>query len=69
MPCKEGHLLVDPFEHAEVLNNPLDGVSIHPATRKIQGSFLNQLPESGNCSGTCHEASGDNKTLIETGEN
>jgi hypothetical protein len=46
MPRKEGHLLVDaeekkanieyPFEHCEVINYTLDGVSIHPVTKKIQ---------------------------------
>jgi hypothetical protein len=56
MPCKEGHLLVDdkqkkeadneyPFEHGEVINYTLDGVSIDPVTTKLQGSFLTQLPE------------------------
>ena len=34
-----------PFEHGEVLNYTLDGVSIHPVTTKIQASFLTQLPE------------------------
>jgi hypothetical protein len=34
-----------PFEHAEVINHTLDGVSIHPVTTKIQASFLTQLPE------------------------
>ena len=42
MPRKEGHLLVDgltnktdieyPFEHGEVINYTLDGVSTHPVT-------------------------------------
>jgi hypothetical protein len=56
MPHKEGHLLVDwlknkkadieyPFEHGEVNNYTLDGVSIHPVTTKIQASFLTQLTE------------------------
>jgi hypothetical protein len=35
-----------PFEHGEVMNYTLDGVSIHPVTTKIQVSFLTQLPES-----------------------
>ena len=50
------HVLVDgqhlkkadfeyPFEHDEVINYTLDGVSIHPVTTKIQMSFLSQLPE------------------------
>ena len=34
-----------PFEHGEVINYTLDGVSIHPVTTKIQASFLTQLPE------------------------
>ena len=55
MPRKEGHLLVKkegqkvdieyPFEHVEVINYTLDGVSIHPVTTKMQVSFLTQLPE------------------------
>ena len=58
MPRKEEHLLVDvfilnffkvdieyPFEHGEVINYTLDGVSIHPVTTKIQASFLTQLPK------------------------
>ena len=34
-----------PFEHGEVFNCTLDGVSIQPVTTKIQVSFLSQLPE------------------------
>ena len=34
-----------PFEHGEVINCTLDGVSIHPVTTKIQASFLTQVPE------------------------
>ena len=56
MPHKR-HLLVEgkeekkadieyPFEHGEVINYTMDGVSIHPVTTKIQASFLTQLPES-----------------------
>ena len=55
MPHKEGHLFVDrykkkanieyPFEHGKVINDTLDGVSIHPVTTKIQASFLTQLQE------------------------
>jgi hypothetical protein len=52
MPRKEGHLLVDykknieyPFEHCEVIDNTLDGVSIHSVTTRIPASFLTQLLE------------------------
>ena len=54
MPRKEALLLVDgskekdieyPFEHGEVINYTLDGVSIHPVNTKIQASFLTQLPK------------------------
>ena len=56
MPQKEGHLLVNgynfkkqtlniPFEHAEVINYTLDGVSIYPLSTKMQASFLTQLQE------------------------
>jgi hypothetical protein len=31
------------FEHGEVINYTLDGVSIYPVTTKIQASFLTQL--------------------------
>jgi hypothetical protein len=34
-----------PFEHGEVINYTLDGVSIHPVTTKIQASYLTQLPD------------------------
>ena len=43
-----GFLLVEkkdiehPFEHGEVINYTLDGVSIDPVTTKIQASFLTQ---------------------------
>jgi hypothetical protein len=33
------------FEHGEINNYTLDGVSIHPVTTKIQVSFLTKLPE------------------------
>jgi hypothetical protein len=70
MPCKEGHLLVDekadieyPFEHGEVINYTLYGVSIHPVTTKIQVSFLTQFPErKETAQGFHHEANGDFKT-------
>ena len=52
MPHKR-HLLVEgkegkkadieyPFDHGEVINYTMDGVSIHPVTTKIQASFLTQ---------------------------
>ena len=31
------------FEHGEIINYTLDGVSIHPVTTKIQASFLNSV--------------------------
>ena len=34
-----------PFEHGEVINYTLDGVSKHPVTTKIQESLLTQWPE------------------------
>ena len=40
-----------PFEHGEVVNYTLDGVSLHPVTTKIQASFLTNAREEGNCSG------------------
>ena len=57
MPCKEEHLLVKKkqtlninWEHGEVINYTLDGVSIHPVTTKIQASSL-VAGEEGNHSG------------------
>jgi hypothetical protein len=47
----EGLLLVKetdfeyPFEHGEVINFTLDGVSIHTVTSEIQTSFVPKLPE------------------------
>ena len=79
MPRKEGKLLVDigkyslkkanneyPFEHGEVINYTMDGVSIYPVTTKCQASFLTQLPERKNTAqGFHHEANGDFKTVTE----
>ena len=54
MPRKEGHLSIKIFkkadieylfDHGEVINYTLDGVSIHPVVTNIQASFLTQLPE------------------------
>jgi hypothetical protein len=33
-----------PFEHGEVINDTLDGESLHPVTTKIQASLLTQFP-------------------------
>ena len=72
MPGKEGHLLVDKkkaaieylFEHGEVINYTLDGVSIHLVTTKIQPSFLTQfLERKETTQGLHHEANGDFKTF------
>ena len=52
-----------PFEHGEVLNYTLDGVSIHPVTPKIQPSFLTQLLERTETIQGFHlQANGDFKT-------
>ena len=70
MPHKEGHVLVDknkhtlkyPFEHGEVINYTLDGVSILPVTKKKQAPFLIQLRERKETTqGFYHEANGDFK--------
>ena len=74
MPHKEEHLLVDgyiflnvyPFEHDEVINYTLDGVSIHLGTLKIQASFLTQVLERKELAQGFHnEANGDFKTGTE----
>jgi hypothetical protein len=55
-----------PFEHVEVINYTLDGLSIHPVTTKIQASFLTQLPERMEIAQGFHrEANGDFKTVTE----
>jgi hypothetical protein len=55
-----------PFEHGEVINYTLDGVSIHPVITKIQVSFLTQLPERKKASQGFHlQANGDFKTATE----
>ena len=80
MPRKEGHLLIDgkkksiieyPFEHGEVINYILDGVSIHTVTTKIQASFLTQLLErKQKAQGFHHDANHDFKSLMTViGEN
>jgi hypothetical protein len=49
-----------PFEHGEVINYTLDGVSMHQATTKIQASFLTQfLERKETAQGFHHEANGD----------
>ena len=56
----------NPFEHGEVINYTLDGLSIHPVTTKIQASFLTQLPErKENAQGFHKDANGDFKTVTE----
>ena len=49
-----------PFEHGEVINYTLVGLSMYPGTTKIQASFLTQLPERRETAqGFHHEANGD----------
>jgi hypothetical protein len=49
-----------PFEHGEVINYTLDGVSIHPDTTKIKVFFLTQMPEKKETVPRFHdEANGD----------
>jgi hypothetical protein len=44
----------------------LDGVSIHPVTKKIQASFLTQLSEGNKTAqGFPHEPNGEFKTVTE----
>ena len=55
-----------PFEHGDVINYPLDGVSIHPVTTKIQASFLTLLPErKETAQGFHHETNSNYKTVTE----
>ena len=74
MPRKEGHLLVDgskkadieyPFEHGDVINYTLDGVSIHLVTTKIQASFLTQPERKETIQRFHYEANGAFKTFTE----
>ena len=52
------------FEHGEVINYTLDGVSIHPVTTKIQVFILTQLPErKETAQGFYHEANSDVKKV------
>jgi hypothetical protein len=37
----------NPFEHGDVINYILDGVSIHPVTTKTRASFLRKENHSG----------------------
>ena len=75
MSHKEGYLLVDgskkqknienPFEHGEVINYTVDGVSIHPIATKIQASFLTHLPERKETTqGFHHEFNGCDKRKL-----
>ena len=50
------------FDHGEVINYTLDGISIHPITIKMQASFLTQLTERKE---NHHEANGDFKSFAE----
>ena len=60
------HICEYPFEHGEVINYTLDGVSIHPVTTKIRASFLTQVPEGKETvQGFHHEANGNFKTVTE----
>ena len=53
-----------PFEHGDVINHTLDGVSINPVTKKIQASFLTQLPERKETAHGFHnDANGEFKTF------
>ena len=53
-----------PFEHGEVINYTLEGLTIHPVTPKIQVSFLTQLLErKGITQGFHHDANCDVKTV------
>jgi hypothetical protein len=55
-----------PFERGAVINNILDGVSIHLVTRKIQVPFLTQLWERKETTqGFHHEVNGDFKAVTE----
>jgi hypothetical protein len=56
----------NPFEHGEVVNYTLDGISIHAVTIKIQAWFLTQLLERKEpAQGYQHQANGDFKTVTE----
>ena len=53
-----------PFEHGEVINSTLEGVSIHPVTTKTQASFLIKLPErKENSQRFQHQANGNFETF------
>ena len=55
-----------PFEHGEVINYTLEGVSVHPGKDTVQKSVLTQLPERKETTqGLHHEANGDFKTVAE----
>jgi hypothetical protein len=54
------------FEHDEVINYTLAGVSIHPVTTKRQSSFPTQLPEwKKTAQGFDHEVNGDFKIVTD----
>ena len=63
MGKKKAHIEY-PFEHGEVINDTLDGVSIHPVTTRIQASFLTPLPARKEAAqGFYHKANGNFKTV------
>ena len=54
------------FQHGEVINYTLDGVSVHPVSKKMQASLLIQLPErKETAQGFHHEANGNFKPVTE----
>ena len=63
MGKKKNKVIDYPFEHGEVINYTLTGVSIHPVTSKIQVTFLTRLPERKETAlGFHHESNGNFKT-------
>jgi hypothetical protein len=54
-----------PFEHGEVINYTLDGVSIHLVTTEIQASILTHLTDRKETTqGFRNEANGDFITVV-----
>ena len=55
-----------PFEHGDIINYTLDGVSLPPVTTKTQASFVTELLVwKETAQGFHHEANGDFKTVTE----